>query len=53
MVRTLGARRRCRYCIREEIWRLKEEPGPDNAPDLGEWEIAPDWTKDHADFWDK
>lgn len=43
-----GHRRRCRLCLREEIWRIKEEPGPDNAPELGKWEKAPDWR--HIDI---
>jgi len=50
--RYVGFRRRCRTCLREEIWRLKEEPGPDNAGDLGEWELAPNWIKD-MEFWSK
>ena len=50
-IRLMGHRRQCQKCWARQIWRIKVEPGPDNAPELGEWHPTPEWIDDYMDYW--
>jgi len=49
--RYLGYRRRCASCHQQQIWRLREDPNPEDNPELGQWENLSPWLPDYLDFW--